>query len=119
MINEEQVNTYVAKKCRQLRQDIGLTQTAVAKEIGVTMQQVQKYEWNINRMSVGRCMQFAEALGVSIMSLFPVRDEYYSESPTPPPTLRFVRLLNRIDPKHYDQVYEALKAIAKLSGTKA
>lgn len=118
MISEAEVNAYAARKLRDLRKESGLSQSLVGGEVGVTFQQVQKYEWNINRMSVGRCQQFAEAFDVSVMAFFPVRDGFYSESPTPPPTMRFIRLLNRIDPKHYDMVYEAMKAIAKLSGSK-
>jgi transcriptional regulator with XRE-family HTH domain len=119
MINEAEVNAFAAKQARKLRTSAGVSQTAVGRELGVSMQQVQKYEWNINRMSVGRCMQFAEAFDVSVLVFFPDRDRHYSDGEVPPPTLRFVRLLNKINPKHYDLVYEALKTIAKLSGSKA
>lgn len=81
------------------------------------MQQIQKYEWCINRLSVGRLFQLAEALEVSVLYFFPERSKHYSDvMPEPPPTLKFVRLLNRINPKHYGLVYDALKSIAQLTG---
>ena len=119
MISEDEVNAYAARKLRELRKETGLSQTIVGDEVGVTFQQVQKYEWNINRMSVGRCRQFAEAFDVSVMVFFPEGNTPHTDIPTPPPTMRFVRLLNKINPKHYDQVYEALKMIAKLSASKS
>lgn len=117
MLNEEDINKYAAKQLRNLRSTSGLTQQLLADEMQITPQQVQKYEWGINRMSVGRAMQFAEAFDVSVTVFFPNRNKHYSFEPVPPATMRFMRLISKIDVKHYDQVYIALKAIAKLSGS--
>lgn len=118
MLSEEDVNQFAAKQLRNLRSTSGLTQTQLALEMEITPQQVQKYEWGINRLSVGRAMQFAEAFDVSITVFFPNRNKHYSIEPVPPATMRFMRLISKIDVKHYDQIYIALKAIAKLSGSK-
>lgn len=119
MLNEEDINQYAAKQLRNLRNTTGLSQTQLGKEMGFSAQQVQKYEWGINRMSIGKLFLFAEVFDVSVNLFFPARDKYYSAEPVPPPTMRFIRLINKIAPKHYDQVYIALKAIAKLSGSKS
>ncbi len=118
MIREDDVNSYVASQLRLLRTTTGLTQQAVAQEMNMSPQQVQKYEHGHNRLSVGKLFQFAEAFDVSITVFFPQRDQHYSYDPVPPPTMRFIRLIAKIAPQHYDQVYVALKAIAKLSGSK-
>jgi transcriptional regulator with XRE-family HTH domain len=115
MLSEEAVNTYAARQVRELRKTMGLSQTKLAREMNLSPQQVQKYEWGINRMSVGKALQFAEAFDVSINIFFPDRNKHYSSDSVPPPTMRFIRLIAKIDPKHYDQVYIALKAIEKLS----
>ena len=66
MISEEEVNAFASRTLRALREKSGLSHTAVGDEIGVSFQQVQKYEWNINRLSIGRCAQFAEFFSVPI-----------------------------------------------------
>lgn len=50
------------RACRVQR---GLTQEDLARQIGVTFQQVQKYEAGRNRLSVHRLVLAAEALGRS------------------------------------------------------
>lgn len=117
MLNEDDINQYAARQLRNLRTTTGLSQTQLGREMRISSQQVQKYEWGINRMSVGKLFLFAEAFDVPVTVFFPARDRHYSFEPVPPPTMRFIRLLGKIAPKHYDQVYIALKAIAKLSGS--
>lgn len=118
MIDENDVNQYAARQLKILRTTTGLTQKALAEEMHMSPQQLQKYEHGHNRLSVGKLFLFAEAFDVSITLFFPDRNQHYSYEPVPPPTMRFIRLLASIAPKHYDQVYVALKAIAKLSGSK-
>jgi transcriptional regulator with XRE-family HTH domain len=48
----------------------GLSQTEVADKLGVTFQQVQKYENGVNRIGCGRLFQMARILGVHVMDLF-------------------------------------------------
>lgn len=115
MIDEDDVNQYAARQLLTLRQTMGISQKRLGKEVGMSCQQVQKYERGLNRLSVGKAFQFAEAFEVSILVLYPPRGEYYSHDPVPPPTVRFMRLLARIPAKHYDKVYEALKAITCLA----
>ena len=48
----------------------GLSQAALAKRLGVTFQQVQKYEVGSNRIGTGRLVKLAAILGVPIAALF-------------------------------------------------
>jgi transcriptional regulator with XRE-family HTH domain len=50
---------------RAQRQHLRLSQSELAERIGVTFQQVQKYENGTNRISVGRLTRIAKALDVS------------------------------------------------------
>jgi transcriptional regulator with XRE-family HTH domain len=47
----------------------GLSQTELANHIGVTFQQVQKYESGANRISMGRLTRIAQVLGLSVSYL--------------------------------------------------
>ena len=54
---------------RHMRKSSGLSQMQLAEKIGISYQQVQKYEKGTNRLSVSRLKQVAGALGVPV-SLF-------------------------------------------------
>ena len=51
---------------RMRRNELGLSQTDVANALGITFQQVQKYENGTNQMSAGRLAAAAEFLQVPI-----------------------------------------------------
>ena len=59
----------VGPRLRHLRKAAGLTQEALANALGVSYQQVQKYEKGTSRMSGGRLRQAASLLGVSLQDL--------------------------------------------------
>jgi transcriptional regulator with XRE-family HTH domain len=69
------VDVHVGKQLRVQRIIMGLSQEALAKEVGITFQQVQKYERGINRMSASRLYDFSRVLGVAVSYFF----EGYSE----------------------------------------
>jgi transcriptional regulator with XRE-family HTH domain len=64
------VDVYVGKRLRLKRTLLGLSQESIGKAIGVTFQQIQKYERGINRMGASRLYDFARALGVSVSYFF-------------------------------------------------
>src|SRR5947209_9943440 len=60
----------IGHKLRALRLDKGLSQGALAGEIGVTFQQLQKYEKGANRVSAGRLVRIAAALHVPVTAFY-------------------------------------------------
>jgi transcriptional regulator with XRE-family HTH domain len=54
----------VGRRIRARRLDRGMSQSALADQIDLTFQQVQKYENGMNRVGAGRLQQIAEALDV-------------------------------------------------------
>ena len=55
---------------RSRRLECRLSQTELAVKIGVTFQQVQKYEKGVNRIGAGRLQRISEALEVPITFFF-------------------------------------------------
>lgn len=53
-----------------LRRAKGMSQKELAAAVGVTFQQVQKYEAGLNRMGASRVAAVAQGLGVSVADLF-------------------------------------------------
>jgi len=63
---ETYINKHVGKRVRQLRTRLQLSQTALGAQLGVTFQQIQKYEKGTNRISAGKLFVMSKKLGVSV-----------------------------------------------------
>jgi transcriptional regulator with XRE-family HTH domain len=59
----------VGQRIRAYRLSRGLSQTALGEKVGVTFQQIQKYERGVNRIVVGRLKKIAAVLDTSIVEL--------------------------------------------------
>jgi transcriptional regulator with XRE-family HTH domain len=64
------IDVYVGSRIRLQRIMRGLTQSELAKLVGISFQSVQKYERGENRVSASRLHEFAAALGVSEQFFF-------------------------------------------------
>ena len=64
------VDHQVGRRIRQARRDAKLTQEQLGKLIGITFQQVQKYEKGVNRVSAGTLYEIAQALRLPISWFF-------------------------------------------------
>jgi transcriptional regulator with XRE-family HTH domain len=73
------VDVEVGHRIRIERLSRGLSQTALANQLGVTFQQVQKYEKGVNRVGAGRLTKIAEVLGVPVGSFFTGKEVLDSE----------------------------------------
>lgn len=60
------VDIHVGLRLRIRRSLLGLSQEKLAESIGLTFQQIQKYERGMNRISAGRLYQFAQILDVPV-----------------------------------------------------
>jgi transcriptional regulator with XRE-family HTH domain len=70
-ISTADLDTAIGAKLRELRGARDMTQTQLGDAIGVTFQQVQKYEKGANRLSLSRAAILAERLGVSPVDFLP------------------------------------------------
>jgi transcriptional regulator with XRE-family HTH domain len=64
------VDRLVGQRVRMLRLNRGMSQTALANQLGLTFQQVQKYERGTNRISASKLVEIAKALDVDVAGLF-------------------------------------------------
>jgi transcriptional regulator with XRE-family HTH domain len=64
------VDAYVGERLRSCRTLAGLSQTQLGEGIGVTFQQVQKYENGANRISAGTLYALSRVLGVPVSYFF-------------------------------------------------
>ena len=64
------VDVHVGQRLKVRRKLLGLSQEKLAETIGLTFQQIQKYERGMNRISAGRLYQFSKVLEVPISFFF-------------------------------------------------
>lgn len=61
----------IGRNLRNLRQARGFTQNKLAEALGLTFQQVQKYETAANRISASRLIDIARVLEIDLSELLP------------------------------------------------
>ena len=64
------VDIHVGKRLRERRSILGITQEKLGKELGLTFQQVQKYERGANRIGASRLFHLCGILDVSPQYFF-------------------------------------------------
>ena len=60
------IDLYVGTRVRMRRTLLGMSQERLASELGVTFQQVQKYERGLNRIGASRLWDLSQVLGVNV-----------------------------------------------------
>ena len=74
------IDVHVGRRVRQRRKAMGVTQERLADDLGLTFQQVQKYERGANRVSASKLYEIAVALQTST--------EYFFEGLADPSSLK-------------------------------
>jgi transcriptional regulator with XRE-family HTH domain len=69
------VDIVVGTRIRLRRKELGVSQEALADKIGVTFQQVQKYERGANRVSASMLSKIAQALDCGVADFFGTGEE--------------------------------------------
>jgi transcriptional regulator with XRE-family HTH domain len=98
-----------------------MSQSDLAGKIGVTFQQVRRYEKGIDRIGASRLSRIATVLGVSIGELFESAEDRYSNSKSPSrlladhDALRFLTAFQRIsDPRMRRDIAQLVEDVADL-----
>ena len=65
----------IGNRVRMRRLELRMSQQTLAKQLGITFQQVQKYENGTNRVSAGRLERISEVLEVPILFFFETADK--------------------------------------------
>lgn len=68
--NANKIDIYVGGRVKARRQVLGISQEKLGGALGVTFQQVQKYEKGTNRISASRLQQIGAVLGVPAAYFF-------------------------------------------------
>jgi transcriptional regulator with XRE-family HTH domain len=115
-----EVDVHVGKRLRVRRSLLSLSQEKLAEAIGLTFQQVQKYERGMNRISAGRLYQFSKILNVPVgyffIGLNKVDDQAPIDTQTDdlhtPENLRIISLYHQVPEHQRRSAFLVLKSLA-------
>lgn len=70
LADKHPIDQHVGARVRFRRSMLGMSQERLAEALGITFQQVQKYERGLNRISASRLYEISRVLGVPITFFF-------------------------------------------------
>jgi transcriptional regulator with XRE-family HTH domain len=108
---------FLGHRIRQLRLRAGLTQHQVARQLGVSNQQIHKFEKGINRVSASRLLALARVFDVAVGDLFHGYDGGVPiASPLDPRTARMLLDVTHsfleLESKHQEALVRLTRAMA-------
>ncbi len=115
-VDEIEIDQHIGRRVRERRIVLGLSQTALANGLGITFQQVQKYEKGFNRISAGKLYGCAQLLDVPPEYFFEGLEGFDTGTPVKTRSdeaLKLARAYYRIDdPAQRQHVRKLVQAIA-------
>lgn len=66
-------DTLFSKRIEQIRLEKKISRVEISRIVGVSQQQIEKYEKGKSRVTIGRLYALAEALEVNLHDLIPVK----------------------------------------------
>ncbi|QEE08136.1 helix-turn-helix transcriptional regulator [Bartonella kosoyi] len=81
--NNLNIDLLVGKRIRLRRQILKMSQTTLGNALGISFQQIQKYEKGLNRVSAGRLKEISDILNVPVSffyaDIMPKRQPHHDE----------------------------------------
>jgi transcriptional regulator with XRE-family HTH domain len=118
--NPDPIDIYVGLRVRLQRTLLGMSQAKLAANLGLTFQQVQKYERGANRIGSSKLYRISKILGVSVEFFFDGFEKSKPNEKYPEmdrqlnsrETLELVRAYYRLDKPVRNKVFAMMKAIS-------
>lgn len=110
------IDAHVGSRLRAFRLQAGMNQTELARALGVTFQQVQKYEKGVNRVSASMLARASQALHCKIDAFFPddaTGADAAADVTAAPRGREMLAILASLDPKRRDILMSVAREMAK------
>lgn len=119
------IDDWIARRVKQARVERGLSQEALADKLGISLQQIHKYEAGRNRISATRLAAISEALGKPLDEFFEGLDAEATQTSQEPRSpdrgrecLELVRNFEQVnDPEKRRAMVEFLRALGSDKAT--
>ena len=106
-----EVDKVIGSRIRAARVMRNLSQTDLGDKVGVSFQQIQKYENAANRVSGSRLLMIAKELDVPITYFYENLEGAEGTTEISTPAMRAARILSEMpDGALKDQIYQLIKA---------
>lgn len=111
------IDVLMGARVKFLRIQSGISQTQLGDKVGITFQQIQKYERGANRMGSSRLVQISKALDITTSRLFEgIEEEAEMEIPVEGKKatrleLECSRMLSKLVRGHQEAVHRILKVL--------
>lgn len=99
-MKEKIIDVHVGRRLRQARSANCMNQESLGKKLGVSFQQIQKYEKGLNRISSSRLWEMSKILGTTIDYFFEGLEGYdkpQTQQDMPRRTIELARQINGIE----------------------
>ena len=121
------VDIHVGARLRLRRTSLGMSQEKLGEHLGITFQQIQKYEKGTNRIGASRLQKISEVLSIPVSYLFEgveppppglvalnePSSEFVHDGPPSSETLQLMRAFQRItDPMVRRRVLDLVRALS-------
>ncbi len=107
------IDAVVGRNLQNIRKAKGLSQSALGDALGITFQQVQKYEKGTNRISTSTLFQLSRMLGITLDAFFVGADEVTEELTHPSPRGQ-VQMAGNIDQIQDPKIRRAVQGLVRL-----
>src|SRR3954464_15874738 len=74
------VDVHLGSRIRQRRILLGISQEELGKAVGLTFQQIQKYEYGVNRVGTSRLWDLSRALNCPVTFFFDEMDQLTADA---------------------------------------
>lgn len=101
------LDRHIGSRIRMRRILIGMSQEKLGEHLGITFQQIQKYEKGINRVGSGRLHEIGGILGVPVSFFFEGQEGQQADNPQASSTAS--ALLSEKDSLQLLQAFNAIK----------
>lgn len=109
------IDIYVGKRIRLRRNTLGMSQEQLAEKLGLTFQQVQKYEKGINRVGASRLWDLSVVLDAPIIFFFHgLSKEETENSPAALNGSNINEVEANYDPMYDDEIMQLMTAFRKI-----
>ena len=115
LVRRSPIDVHVGNRIRFRRQALQLSQCELAKQMGVTFQQIQKYERGSNRITAGRLWDLSCILDVDINFFFEdLPEEMIKYSPRMMSLHTYHQKIQKIAPERTSEAQELLRYYFKI-----
>lgn len=106
------LDLHLAKRLKEIRSHSGVTQDELGELIGISFQQIQKYETALNKISASRLYEICRVLNKPITSFFEninVENGYYNFKFTPEETTEYEDNLRKKEVRNLVKLFNQAK----------